>query len=508
MELNGKRAEDHRSIWIRTTDTPDFSRTVFKPAYEVIIVGGGIAGISLAYELRKMGKGVLLIEALEVLQGVTGYTTGKLTAQHGLIYSKLVSQAGVDHASRYYEAQSWAVREVVRRAQEWGVDCDIVEASANIFSTVEEFDSSMEIEADTYAQLDIPGALSHELKVPFATRRVLTMLHQRHFHPRKFLLEMLTQSLAAGVDVMSRNRVHKIEEEDGTCFVETDAGRIKAGFVAVTSHYPVHDSGLFVAKLAPTRSYAAAFKMDEGAVEQMYISHSEEPLRSWRPGMIDGQPVLIVGSTHHKVGETPAVGDAYAELELWAQTMLPVGERIAAWSTQDLWTPDHVPFIGASPGRGRIGIATGFGGWGMTNGIVAGKILADLFHETPNEWAPVFDPKRMNFEMVVPMVKENFATAKHLIGDKLASVPDIDPERLAPGHGQVGQYQGKRCAVSKAQDGTLMSLDPSCTHMGCQVSWNALEQTWDCPCHGSRFGADGRVIHGPATLPLKNILDQ
>lgn len=488
---------DHVSLWLKTTSQPAFP-TVESRTFDIVIVGGGIVGVCLAFHLRALGNGVLLIEGDEVLQGVTGYTTGKLTAQHGLIYSHILGTRGEELARAYADAQRWAIRFV----DEQGIDCDLAKVDAHVFSTVEENDASMERESEAYAQLALDGGLDRSPDMGVGARRLLKLRDQRHFHPRKFLLGLLEMATAAGVQVMPHTRVHQIDETTEWVTLQTDAGQIVAGRVAVASHYPVHDSGLFVAKLTPIRSYATAFRIDAMPLVEMAISHEGEPERSWRPALYDEEPVLIVGANSHKVGEPPAVGDAYLELEQWARDHLPIGEAVARWSTQDNWTPDGVPFIGLSPNRTRIYVATGFAGWGMTNGIAAARLIADLMEGRESPWTDVFQPARMNLAMVPKLLRDNANTVGHLVGDRLARVPAGEPTELAPGEGRIVEVDGQRQAVYRSPEGALSALDPACTHMGCQVAWNELESTWDCPCHGSRFKATGEVIHGPATKAL------
>lgn len=495
--------ENHTSLWIKTTTQPEFASSS-RREFSIVIVGGGIVGVVLAFELRSRGADVLLIEGDELLKGVTGYTTGKLTAQHGLIYSKLESSRGQDVARAYWEAQNWAILHVDRLTSEHAIECDLVETQAHVFSTKPENDQSMQDEAQAYDTLSIPGRLHLDSAILPGVRRTLVMDGQRHFHPRKFLLGLLEIARQAGVVVIDRNRVHEINEESDQVVVTTEIGEFKAEKVIVASHYPVHDSGLFVTKLTPNRSYAMAFRMDEMPAEGMFVSHDAETLHSWRPAMHFEEPVLIVGANEHKVGETPD-GDPYASLEVWARSQFKVDREVARWSTQDNMTPDGVPFIGQSPLRDRIWLATGFGGWGMTNGVIAAIILSDLIDGKENLWSEVFSPSRFGVDMIPKLVKDNIKTVGHLIGDRLSSVEEIRLEQVLPGRGVVAEMDGDRRAIYRDQNGTTCILNPACTHMGCQVAWNDWESTWDCPCHGSRFKATGEVIHGPATRPLARI---
>lgn len=495
-------AHDHESLWLKTSEATAFPQLLTSTAYDIVIIGAGIVGISTAHMLINSGQRVALIDGDGVLSGVTGNTTGKLTSQHGLIYHRIRDSLGDVHAQHYYEANEWAIKQVREHVLAHKVDCDFTAEDAFVVVRDEMSENALQREINALDELNIP----HEVMRGFDERHggfaMLKFPNQAHFHPRKYLLHLLKECIAGGIEIYEDSRVEDIQEHKSHCILKMQDIEIIANQVVVATHYPIHDSGLFVTKLAPYRSYAIAVKLLEPIPKGMYISHEDDPLRSTRPAFYNGEPVMIVGGGHHKVGQMHDAHRQYEMLEGWAATRYKVDSVVAQWSTQDNWTPDHRPFIGRSPHRDRIFLATGFGGWGMTTGIVAGQILSSALDGIEHEWASLYSPDRFSFEMVPKLVTENLNSAVHLVGDKIADTDHRKPEQLQPGEAAVLDSPLGRMAVHRDEEGTLHMVSAQCTHWGCQVGWNSAEKTWDCPCHGSRFACDGTVLHGPAVKPL------
>jgi Rieske Fe-S protein len=228
-------------------------------------------------------------------------------------------------------------------------------------------------------------------------------------------------------------------------------------------------------------------------------------MRSWRKHEDETGEYLIVGGQNHKVGQDQKADQNYLELESWAKEYFPVKEVAFRWSTQDNWTPDGLPFVGRSPDKNRLFVATGFAGWGMSNGIVSGKILSDEILAIQNPWAETYNPSRQVLTRLGTLVKENINVASHLIGDRAARAEFKNWEEVQPGQAGILQLPDKRVAAYRSADGVLHAVESACSHMGCQVAWNSAENSWDCPCHGSRFSIDGDVLHGPAVSPLAQV---
>jgi glycine/D-amino acid oxidase-like deaminating enzyme/nitrite reductase/ring-hydroxylating ferredoxin subunit len=469
--------------------------------FDVAIIGAGIVGIATAYALRDSGKSVALIEAREVLNDVTGNTTGKLTSQHGLVYRHLIDTFGEEKARFYGEAGEWALREVGRIAKQESIECDYTEDTANVFAPTEEIAEKIRDEVAAASSLGLPASFVERPELPFDTFGAIRFTNQARFHPLKFLLGILEVAEQAGVQVFENSRVLEVNEKE-RCEIELENGTVYADEVVIATNYPIHDSGLFVTRLAPYKSYAFAVDIDGELPAGMYISE-EEPVRSFRRQPYNGKDILIVGGENHKVGQEDDAQEHFNRLEAWARSVFKVNDVLFRWSTQDNWTPDRLPYIGRSPNRERIYLATGFGGWGMTNGVCAARIINDLMNEVETPWSSPFDPGRMPWAAVPKIAKENVNAASHLIGDRLSGVENNDLTQIAPGDAAIVQMDDERVAAYRDQNGRLHVVTSACTHWGCQLHWNSAETSWDCPCHGSRFDIDGSVLHGPAVKPLE-----
>jgi glycine/D-amino acid oxidase-like deaminating enzyme/nitrite reductase/ring-hydroxylating ferredoxin subunit len=490
-----------QSLWLATTG-PFAAEGSLPTEADVAIVGAGIVGIAAAYQLRDKGLKVVVIEAGGLASGVTGNTTGKLTSQHGLRYARLKSTFGIDKARQYADANEWALTWARGVAFQEGIACDFAEASANVFSLTGDDHEAFAEELFVCKELGLHVSFAESEDMPMSAAAVLRFAGQARFHPRKFLLGLADRAREAGVQFVEGVRVTSINPGDIEHELVTEKGSLRAKHVIVATHYPIFDSGFFVAKLTPRRSYAIAAVVRGRLPEGMYITHGE-PMHSFRQAKYNDKDVMIIGGGHHKVGQDDNTGRFYRDLEDWARRTFDVERILFRWSTQDNATPDGLPYVGRSPGQKSIYVATGFDGWGMSNGLVSGRILADVILNTENPWAEAYEPSRMEIQAVPKMVVENLNVAGHLIGDKLASVPPGNPEGLARNEGAVLDSKfGRICAFRDDHD-QLFVVDAACTHMGCQLHWNSAERSWDCPCHGSRFAPDGKVLQGPATTPLK-----
>ena len=489
------------SLWHATTES--LPRPTLEPEreFDVAIIGAGIVGIATAYALRNSGKSVALIEARNILGDVTGNTTGKLTSQHGIVYRHLIDTFGEDKARQYADAGEWALREVGRIAQIEGIECDYIQDTANVFAPTGEVREKIKDEVEAAVSLGLPASFIEDPQLPFATYGAIRFENQARFHPLKFLHGILKTAEAAGVQVFENTRVLEIAEGQ-RCEIQLEDGVVYANEVVIATNYPIHDSGLFVTRLAPYKSYAMAVDIDGELPEGMYISE-EEPVRSFRRQPYQGRDILIVGGENHKVGQEDDALEHFSRLEAWARSAFNVKDVLFKWSTQDNWTPDRLPYIGRSPNRDRIYLATGFGGWGMTNGVCAARIISDLMSDVETPWAEPFNPNRMAWAAVPTIAKETVNAAKHLIGDRLSSVEADDLTEIAPGSAAIVQMDDERVGAFRDPDGRLHVVTSACTHWGCQLHWNNAETTWDCPCHGSRFDIDGSVLHGPAVKPLE-----
>jgi Rieske Fe-S protein len=307
-----------------------------------------------------------------------------------------------------------------------------------------------------------------------------------------------------GSHVFERSRATEITE-DRRCVVHTSGGRVEADHVVVATLLPFGPEGGFFAKVHPSRSYAVAVRAEGPAPPGMFLS-ADSPTRSVRPHPGGGdETLLVVEGEEHKTGHEADTEARYAALEGWARERFAVASIAHRWSAQDFMAPDRVPYVGRASSRSeRLLVATGFGKWGMSNGTAAAMMLSDLVLGRANPWLELFDATRLKpSSTTAQLIKDNLDVGRRFVGDRLATLRPQPIERLAPGEGAIVHLDGERVAGFRDEDGRLSACSAVCTHMGCLVAWNPAERSWDCPCHGSRFDTDGRVLEGPAVRDLE-----
>ncbi|ELZ11603.1 FAD dependent oxidoreductase [Halovivax asiaticus JCM 14624] len=552
----------HTSPWLaRTDDVPRFDPLAGDETADVAIVGAGIAGLSTAAELADRGYDVVVLERDRVAGGVTGRSTAKVTSQHGLLYDDLRDSFGGTRARQYASANQAAIETVASRvaALEIADDCGFRRCPAYVYGDDR---GAIEREADAEAAAGLPASFVTSVP-PFESADCgVRVDDQACLDPRRYLLA-LAETLVDGdieasgsisgsgsavstggsgasptstgdgsdsatpaggdssfgsVAVHEKTRVTAVEP-GRTPTVETDRGTVTADRVVLATGFPLLDRlGLF-ARLAPKRSYVLAVRIDEEAPEGLYYRPAEgsRPYRSVRAhvgtrsggtGTAGGDetaatagPLVLVGGENHKTGQAGSTCERYRRLVEWAEERFDVQEVAYRWSTQDYVAADRVPLVGpAGPGARNVSIATGFGGWGMTGGTVAGRLLAQLLDGEEPPIASLYDPRRFTpVASIGQLATENADVAGQFATDWLRTLLGPGTVAVEPGEGRVVRRDGRPIAVSRDEDGELHAVSAICSHAYCVVDWNDGEGTWDCPCHGSRFDPDGRLIEGPAT---------
>ena len=491
----------------REVTLPPFEKLTSNLDVDVAIVGGGITGITAGYLLRKEGFKVAILEAGTILNGTTGHTTAKITAQHGLIYDELIQHFGDEKARLYYESADHALQFVKKTIHEKSIDCDFSEEDAFIYSITDEYANKIQKEADAYQTLGISGGLQTSIPFDIPIKNALMMKGQAQFHPLKYLKPLVLDFIEGGGLIFEQTTATDVEDGDRPTVITRDGHRISCNYVVSGSHFPFYDGmGLYFTRMYAERSYAIGIKTKKPYPGGMYIS-ADDPTRSLRYTPINGEPLVLIGGESHKTGQGPDTMLHYLALEAFAEKTLGIQEYAYRWSAQDLITLDKMPYIGpVTADKPQILVATGYRKWGMTNGTTAAMLLTDIILEKENPYRDLFSPSRS--KKVDPDIKKlisiNADVAGHLLKGKLEFVPK-DVNDLRNDEGSVVMVNGKRAGAYKDPEGKLHLVDTTCTHLGCECEWNHGERTWDCPCHGSRFSYIGEVLNGPAEKPLKKI---
>lgn len=433
------------SIWSDTANIPHFEPLQQDIQTDVLIIGGGMAGILCAHELTLRGEDYVLVEADRLGSGITKNTTAKITSQHGLIYDQLIRRFGIEKARMYLEANQNASEEYRRLCQQ--IDCDFTEQDAFVYSLDDR--EKIEKELSALEKLGFAAEFRRQLPLPFRVAGAVKFPKQAQFHPLKFLA-----AIAPKLNIYEHTRVKELITCSGYTTATTDRGTIKAKKIIVCTHFPfLNKHGSYFLKMYQHRSYVIALE-NAPDINGMYLDEAEKGM-SFR----NYQNLLLIGGGDHRTGKQ---GGNWLELSDFAKHHYPDAREKYRWATQDCMTLDGVPYIGQySKNTPNLYVATGFNKWGMTSSMAAAKLLADMVTQKSNPYAPVFSPSRT---ILRPQLAVNaFEAVTNLL-----------------------TISGKRCP-----------------HMGCALKWNPQEHSWDCPCHGSRFSKDGKLIDNPSTGDLK-----
>lgn len=501
------------SYWMVSAETPDHPSLTDDITVDVAVVGAGIAGLSIAGEVARTGRSVALLEASRMAAGVTGGTTAKVSVLHGAIYHRLADKLGPETAEIYAASQTRAMEHVAATVERLGVDCELERQPAFVYSESVADVDLLQREADAARRAGLPATFTQDTGLPFPVAGAVRVENQMVFHPRKYLRAVAEEYVAQGGLLFENTRVTGLDE--GTpCVLTTEAGhRVTANHVVVATHYPVFDRSMMFSRLTPKREFAVAGAVEDSADPRgMYVSTGTDT-RSVRGAPYDGGRLLIATGSPFSPGDSQAARHL-EQLQSWLTDRFPVDKVQYVWAAQDNHSGDQVPFIGPlHPGAKHTWVAAGFGAWGMTNGVLAGLLLRDALEGRSEPWSRIYDPRRLHPTLEAKTVASSGARAVAGLasnaGARLKAKVErvLSAEDLAPGQAGVVSDSEGDWATYVDEQGTRHAVSPTCTHMGCLVSFNSVEKAWECPCHGSRFGLDGAVLNGPATTPLRRRTD-
>ncbi len=499
------------SVWESTHPQREYPPLAGNVEADVCVVGAGIAGMTTAYMLAKAEKRVVVLDDNAVAGGETGQTTAHLTSAMDDYFHVLEKVHGKDGARIARESHQGAIDAIERIVRDEGIDCDFERVDGYwVLGPGRERDF-LEKERDaahragaTDAEVveSIPG-------VPYETGPALRFPRMGQFHPLKYIQGLARCIEQGGGRIHTGNHVDSIEggarpKASGRGFSVT------AGAVAVCTNTPVSDWVAIHTKQAPFRTFVVAGKVPAGSVARVLLWDVLDPYHYIRTQPVEGDPAhdwLIVGGEDHKTGHHDDARNRYARLEEWTRERFPVQSFELRWSGQVLEPVDYMGFIGRDPaGHENVYVATGDSGQGMTHGTIAGILITDLVLGRENEWEKLYDPRRktLSFDSMKQFLEENLDVGWQY-KDLLPTGGDVkSADAVAPGTGAILQKGLTKVAAYRDEDGTLHQCVANCTHLGCIVSWNTGEKSWDCPCHGSRFSPDGQtVLNGPAITGLK-----
>jgi glycine/D-amino acid oxidase-like deaminating enzyme/nitrite reductase/ring-hydroxylating ferredoxin subunit len=491
------------SYWNLTGEKTHYPRPDKSISTDVLIIGGGITGITCAYCLAEKGLKPVLIEAGVLADGTTGNTTGKVSIQHGIIYYKTREKYNLDTARDYSLSQSSALDFVKNVVERESIECQLAENNACIFGVNDEEWDTLEREYNTAKKIGIKAELSKNSSFPSGNKGLLTYKGQYVFHPVRYIEGLARAAVAKGTTIYCDTKAIKLKNGDiKKIYCEGDIS-IQAKHVIMATQYPFYDGpNLFYAVLYPKRAYGVAVRAKRDWPDDSYINVGD-PARSIRTHIENGERILIV------VGDSHDTGRGYSDMSLhydnlisFADQVAGVGEVIAKWSAQDYDTPDELPYIGRISDDSNIYVASGFRKWGLSNGTLSGMLIADLVATGNCKYESLYSRSRGD---VSSSLGKAFVGAVNpvieLVKSKFEGTQDI--KGLQPEEGRVVRFRGERAGIYRDNDDTVTIIDITCTHMGTELNFNSAEKTWDCPAHGGRYNTDGKLLEGAPKDSLK-----
>jgi len=497
-------------VWIDDTPIRTFPKLQNNMNADVLVVGGGVTGITTAYLLKKAGLTVVLIERERVASIDTGHTTAHLTYVTDVQLQQLVRNIGKDHAQAAWDAGAAAIDEIERIVEREGIQCDFGRVPAYLHAPVgassKKEASYLRKEADIAVTLGFDADYLNS--APYFGLPAVRFANQAKFHPRKYLRSLVAKVPGNSSHVFEKSAASEFDAKKRR--VKVNRNWISFDRVVMATNNPLVGfasmtaATLFQTKLSLYTSYAFGARVPSNTLPEALFWDTRDPYDYLRIDRRGGFDYIVYGGEDHKTGQKKKPQKAHVRLWQRLKKIIPEARVDHRWSGQVISTPDGLPYIGENAERQFI--ATGYCGNGITFGTVAAVMARDWSAGEKNPWSGLFAVDRKRIKGAVwNYLRENKDYPYYLIKDRFARAEADSVRELKRGDGMIIGSRGKKVAAFRDAKGNIHRLSPVCTHLGCLVRWNHAESTWDCPCHGSRFKATGEVIAGPAEEPLSTI---
>lgn len=484
------------SYWFATSSPSSFPPLPGDRQYDVAIIGVGITGLTTALLLKQLGKRVVVLEAGQIGSGTTGGTTAHADIHPECGFQKLLSNFGRQGAQVLLDARRAAVDRIERLAESMEPGCDFVRVPAYLYT--ETARGAEQIRNEFEAAQRLLGnqvSMAFDIPLPWQCTAAIRLEGQARFHAMRYLNGLAVQVHGDGSAIHTQTRVLHAPEDGEPCIVETNHGTVRADAVVAATHSAFFGISMFDTRVAPYQSYVLSAELEDDLGDALFWD-DHEPYHYIRRAASDDPHLYIIGGCDHKTGQGDE-NEAFANLEQYARKKFRVREIRHRWSAELFEPDDGVPYIGRLPRADHLYLCTGFSGTGITWGTAAAEVIADLILQRHHPLAEVVSPSRVKpLAAAGSFLKENLNVAKRFVVDRYSPETVNDLDQISPGEAKVVRYQGDLVAVYRDEHG-IHACSAKCTHAGCIVHWNEAEHTWDCPCHGGRYDAQGRRIYGP-----------
>jgi len=471
---------------------------------DVIIVGGGITGITTGLQLQKAGKFCVILEAQNIGFGTTGGTTAHLNNFYDTPYYQIESDFGEKGAELAAQAARHALELINRNVQEYSIECGFKNLPGYLFAKNEEQADELKKIKESLIKYKVSCADTDSIPVDIPFVSAIKIDNQAQFNPAMYVYALAQEFQKAGGMIFQNCRVTDVTTEDEIVTASSTLGKVSGKNLVYATHIPPGVNILHF-KCAPYRSYAIAFTLKSKNYPNAMAYDLNDPYHYYRSQEKDGVSYLIAGGEDHKTAHEPDTESRFEKLLTHVSKYFDVDGVAYRWSSQYFEPADGLPYIGHLPGNApNIYTATGFGGNGMIYGTFSALLLSDIICGNQNEFASLFSPDRIKpVAEFSNMIKESSDVVGRFVGDRI-SVKEMEGlHELANGEAKVVKYKDHKVALYKDEAGKVYATNPACPHVSCFVGWNNAEKSWDCPCHGSRFSYDGTLLTGPARKDLE-----
>ena len=492
------------SLWQQSTNPFAGKNQFVNQEFDVIIAGGGITGLTTALSLQKAGLKCVILEAKTLCFGTTGGTTAHLNTLLDTPYSTMTRNFGTDNAKLVAQFAKGAIELIEKNIGEYNIDCEFQKTSAYLFAQNERQEKELQEIKQSCDEVNVDARIVSAMEWPFASRLALEIPGQAKFHPTRYVMALARAFEELGGLIVENCRVKNAEYKE-VILIDSPLGKIYGRHLIYATHIPPGVTHLNL-RCAPYRSYAAAFEVDNRLPESLAYD-MYDPYHYFRTQTIDGQNYLIAGGEDHKTGHAMLSDDPFKSIEDVAAKSFKIKSASNRWSSQYFESVDGLPYIGKlNNGKASILAASGFGGNGMIYGTVSALILHDIVMEQSNPAIELFTPLRHKpLAAAKNFVKENVDVATRLVRKLLPKKEIKSRDDLTLQEGSIFKVNGHPLAIYRQAKDQFLAIDPACSHMKCEVAWNHIEKSWDCPCHGARYDTNGEVMTGPADFDLKKM---